>query len=128
MTTHREWFGVDTKKRAARVRSHPVPHIVKEALSNSLDAGATDISITCKLADGKRRDSNGLRAFEVKEPSPGGVLFSHLANGRRGAVHVADVHEKLTRREFDRARRASWTGHVCDGFAAHQCLTEGGRN
>ena len=65
MTTHQGWFEVDIEKRAARVRSHPVPHILKEALSNSLDAGATDISITCKLADGKRRDSNGLRAFEV---------------------------------------------------------------
>ena len=65
MKTYNDRFGVDDEKRATRARSHPLPHILKEALSNSLDAGATDISITCKVADGKRRDSNGLRAFEV---------------------------------------------------------------
>ncbi len=65
MTIHKDWFGVDIKKRAAKVRSHPFPHIIKEALSNSLDAGATTIAISCKRADGKRRDGDGLRAFEV---------------------------------------------------------------
>jgi len=65
MTIHKDWFGVDVKKRAAKVRSHPLPHIIKEALSNSLDAGATTIAISCRRADGKRRDSDGLRAFEV---------------------------------------------------------------
>lgn len=65
MTMHKDWFGVDIKKRAARVRSQAVPQIIKEALSNSLDAGATTIAISCKRADGKRRDGDGLRAFEV---------------------------------------------------------------
>jgi len=37
MTTHKDWFGVDIEKRAARVRSHPVPHILKGALANSLN-------------------------------------------------------------------------------------------
>lgn len=46
-TTHRDWFGVDVGRRAARIRSRPLAHILKEALSNSLDAGATAISMTC---------------------------------------------------------------------------------
>ena len=65
MTIHKDWFRVDIKKRAARVRSHLLPHIIKEALSNSLDVGATIITISCKRADGKRHDGDGLRAFEV---------------------------------------------------------------
>lgn len=63
MTIHKDWFGVDIKKRAARIRSHPLGHILKEALSNSLDAGATEVSIVCTPADGKRRDGDGLRAI-----------------------------------------------------------------
>jgi hypothetical protein len=47
-TTHRDWFGVDVGRRAARIRSRPLAHILKEALSNSLDAGAGAISMTCR--------------------------------------------------------------------------------
>ncbi len=65
MTIHKDWFGVDIKKRAARVRSQPLGHILKEARSNSLDAGAKKLTSACKRADGKRRDGAGLRAFEV---------------------------------------------------------------
>lgn len=64
MTIHKDWFGVDIKKRAARIRSHPLGHILKEALSNSLDAGATAVSMVCTPADGKRRDGDWLMAFE----------------------------------------------------------------
>ncbi len=65
MAIHKDWFRVDIKKRTARVRSHLLPHIIKEALPNSLDAKATTIAISCKRAGGKRRDGDGLRAFEV---------------------------------------------------------------
>ena len=47
-TTHRDWFGVDVGRRAARIRSRPLAHILKEALSNSLDAGAAAVSMTCR--------------------------------------------------------------------------------
>ena len=56
MTIHKDWFGVDITKRAARVRSHPLGHILKEALSNSLDAGAPTIAIACKRAARAKRD------------------------------------------------------------------------
>jgi len=38
-------------------------------------------------------------------------------NGEIGDVHVADVREKITQREFDRAQRVGWSGFICDGFA-----------
>jgi hypothetical protein len=63
MTTHRDWFGVDVGRRAARIRSRPLAHILKEALSNSLDAGATAVSMVCGPADGAR-DGDGLMAFK----------------------------------------------------------------
>ena len=62
---HKDWFGIDIGKRAARVRSRPFGSIIMEALSNSLDADATTISITCGPKDGTRRDGDGLKAFEV---------------------------------------------------------------
>lgn len=55
MTMHKGWFSVDVAKRAAKVRSNPLPPIINEALSNSLGAGATAIAISCKPADGNRR-------------------------------------------------------------------------
>ena len=66
MPRYKDRFGVDVAKRAARVRGRPLPQIVKELLANSLDAGATEISLTCRRADGSRRDGAGLIAFELK--------------------------------------------------------------
>ncbi len=38
-------------------------------------------------------------------------------DGELGDIHVADVREEITRREFDRAQRVGWGGFICDGFA-----------
>lgn len=65
MVRYNEWFAVDVKKRAATVRSRALAVILKELLANSLDAGAADITISCKPAQGTKRDSAGLRAFQV---------------------------------------------------------------
>jgi len=111
MTIHKDWFGVDIKKRAAKVRSHPLPHIIKEALSNSLDAGATTIAISCKRADGKRRDGDGLRAFEVTCTDNGAGCDDPEILRRVGST-TSDLHAE-TRGRFGQG--------LIDIIAASEC-------
>ena len=65
MAKHKDWFAVDTEKRAALVRSRSMPHVVKELLANSLDAGATRIDLRCERAEDTRRNRVGLKGFRV---------------------------------------------------------------
>jgi hypothetical protein len=65
MTQYKDWFAVDRDKRASMTKSRPLGRLIKELLANSLDAGATEVAITCSPASGTRRDKDGLRAFEV---------------------------------------------------------------
>lgn len=65
MTTHRDRFSVDVRKRASRVRSHSLAHVLKELLANSLDAGATQIYLTCTPIEDTRVDRSGCRAYRV---------------------------------------------------------------
>ncbi len=65
MAQHRDWFSVDVQKRAAKVRSHPLGHVLKELLANSLDAKASRCEITCLPAANTRRDKSGMRAFQI---------------------------------------------------------------
>lgn len=65
MAKHEDWFAVDTEKRAALVRSRSMPHVVKELLANSLDAGATRIELRCERAEDTRRNRVGLKGFRV---------------------------------------------------------------
>ena len=111
MTIHKGWFSVDVEKRAARVRSHTVPDIIKEALSNSLDAGATTIAISCKRADGKRRDNDGLRAFEVTCTDNGAGCGDPEILRRVGST-TSDLHAE-TRGRFGQG--------LIDIIAASEC-------
>lgn len=111
MTIHKGWFDVDIKKRAARVRSHPIPHIIKEALSNSLDAGATTIAISCKRADGKRRDGDGLRAFEVTCTENGAGCDDPEILRRIGST-TSDLHAEM---------RGRFGQGLIDIIAASEC-------
>ncbi len=72
MARYKDWFSVDVAKRASRVRGFPLAHVLKELLANSLDAGATEISLKCRLAEGTRLDRSGCRAFVVKCQDNGG--------------------------------------------------------
>ena len=65
MTTFADWFTFDSKKRAQRVRSFPLSHVLKELLSNSLDAEAPTIELTCSLAEGSRANRSGNRLYQV---------------------------------------------------------------
>ena len=65
MVQHNDWFSVDKDKRAARVRSYSLGHILKEVLANSLDAGATRIDLTFGIAEGTRADRQGRKAFTL---------------------------------------------------------------
>jgi len=65
MTTYKDWFGVDIKKRAARVRIFGLGHIIKELLANSLDARATDITIACTTVGQMRRNRSGMKAYNI---------------------------------------------------------------
>lgn len=65
MTLHGDWFSVDVKKRAAKVRGHKLGQVLKELVANSLDARATTIQLSCQEVPGTRRDQAGLKAFEV---------------------------------------------------------------
>lgn len=55
MTRHSEWFSVDVKKRAARVRSHPLSHVLRELVANGLDAGARAIAV--QFVSGEARNT-----------------------------------------------------------------------
>lgn len=61
---HKDWFSVDVSKRAATVRSRSLASVLKELLSNSLDAGAKSIDLRCISAFGTRRDKSGNVAYE----------------------------------------------------------------
>ena len=111
MTIHKGWFEVDIKKRAARVRSHALPHIIKEALSNSLDAKATTITISCKRADGKRRDGDGLRAFEVTCADNGAGSDEPEILRRIGST-TSDLHAEM---------RGRFGQGLIDIIAASEC-------
>lgn len=65
MTQHKDWFGVDVAKRAARVRSRPLSRVLMELVSNSLDAGATKIELSYGRMD-HPRGANGLYRWEVR--------------------------------------------------------------
>jgi len=63
---HLDWFAVDVQKRAAVVRSRDIGVVMKELLANGLDAGASQIALSCKVVAGTRRDGTGMRAFHVE--------------------------------------------------------------
>src|ERR1700679_3669498 len=65
MSAHKDWFSVDREKRASRVRSYPLPLILREALANSLDANATEIEALLSGIDGTRQNREGNRAFAL---------------------------------------------------------------
>lgn len=66
MARYKDWFSVDVGKRAARVRGFPLAHVIKELLANSLDAGATNISLSCHPAERTRVDRANSRAYLVQ--------------------------------------------------------------
>lgn len=72
MTEYRDWFAFDAMKQASRVRGLPLGHVLKELLANSLDAGATQIALDCRLVEGSRKDRAGNRAFTVHCRDNGG--------------------------------------------------------
>lgn len=111
MSVHSGWFDIDIKKRAARVRSHALPHIIKETLSNSLDAEATTIAISCKRAGGKRRDGDGLRAFEVTCTDNGAACDDPEILRRIGST-TSDLHAKM---------RGRFGQGLIDIIAASEC-------
>src|SRR6266568_8542656 len=65
MAQHKDWFSVDKDKRAARVRSYPLPFILREALANSLDANATEIEVLFSSKKGTRPNRDGNQAFKL---------------------------------------------------------------
>lgn len=86
-----DWFCVDAEKRAARVRSYPLGHVLKELLANSLDAGSSEITLTCRPAEGKRRDREKMKAFEVTCTDNGCGCDDHEALRRVGSS-TSDLH------------------------------------
>jgi hypothetical protein len=60
-----DWFSVDTGKRAAMARSRTLGQNLKELLANALDAGATEVAMSCDPTSERRRDRSGWRAFVV---------------------------------------------------------------
>ena len=65
MTKSTEWFTFDAKKRAQRIQSFPLAHVLKELLSNGLDAEATSIQLTCQIVEGRRKDHAGNRTYQL---------------------------------------------------------------
>ncbi len=60
---YNDWFSVDVKKRASRVRSNPLGHILKELVANSLDANAKNINLTIKVTPNTKANRVGMRSF-----------------------------------------------------------------
>lgn len=60
---YNDWFTVDVKKRASRVRANPIGHILKELVANSLDADATNIDLTINITPNTKTNRVGMRSF-----------------------------------------------------------------
>jgi len=98
MAMYKDKFGIDVAKRAARIRSRSLSQIVKELLANSLDAQATQITLTCAPAEGHRRNNAGMKAFEVKcEDNGHGCEEPEML--RRVGSSTSDLHAE-TRGRF----------------------------
>ncbi len=129
MASHKDWFAVDVEKRGSMVRSRPLGRLLKELLANSLDANATEVTITCNPASGTRRDKSGLRAFEFACEDNGagcedpeilrtvGSSTSDLHPGTRGRFGqgLIDVVAACDRAEIRTLRhRLRFDGTGCD--------------
>lgn len=62
---HKDWFGLDLEKRADKVRSRILPHILRELIANSLDASATDIRLFCQQCNIKTVRGQRMRVYQV---------------------------------------------------------------
>ncbi len=98
MTRYKDWFAVNVEKRASMVRSRPMARILKELLANSLDAGATAVTIKCNPSEGTKRDKAGLRAYDFAcEDNGGGCENPEIL--RTVGSSTSDLHPR-TRGRF----------------------------